>query len=53
MKIPFIIEEYKDNEWWGVSSPTEEKYARAQYETLVDMRKTVRVIKDGVVVWSN
>ena len=53
MKIPYIIEEFKDNEWRQVSSPTDEKYAKAQYETLVCMRKTVRCIYDGKVIFSN
>lgn len=53
MKIPYIIEEFKHNEWHKISNPTGKEYARAQYETLVDMRKTVRVIYEGTVIWSN
>jgi len=53
MKIPYIIEEFKDNEWVQHSSPTNEGYARAQYETLIGMKKTVRVIREGVIIWAN
>lgn len=53
MKIPYIIEEFKNNSWIESSRTTGEVYARAQYETLISMRKTVRCIYDGKVIWSN
>jgi hypothetical protein len=53
MTIPYIIEEFKNNEWHRVSNPESKIYAKAQYETLVCMRKTVRVKYDGKVIFSN
>ena len=41
MKIPYIVEEFKNNEWQKISSPLNEVYANAQYET---MTQTGRVI---------
>jgi hypothetical protein len=51
MKIPYIIEEFINNEWYKVSSTTNEVYAKAQYETLVGMKKKVQVKFDGKVIW--
>lgn len=53
MKIPYIIEEFKDNEWHQVSNPRGEVYAKAQYEVLVNMKKKVRCRFDGETLWSN
>jgi len=53
MKIPYIIEEFKGGKWLKFSSTTNEVYARAQYETLVGMKKKMRVKYDGKVIWSD
>ena len=53
MKIPYIIEEFIDNEWVTREPPhpINERSARAQYEALVCTKRVVQVIYDGKIVF--
>lgn len=50
MKIPYIIQEFINNEWVGVSAPFTKTYADAQFEAMVNMKRNVRMIYDGLVI---
>jgi len=49
--LPYIIEEFKNNEWCEVSRPTVELYAKAQSETMAQSGRSIRVIYEGSIIF--